>query len=172
VIIRPIDSSETIAVSELLVTAYISGGHLSEDSPYILELRDVASRLKYTWVAEIGGTIVGAITLCPPDGSSPAMLGRDNEYEFRFLAVSPDSWGSGVGQALVTECEAQAIAYGAKKMVISVVDLNERALNFYALQGYTRIPERDWSPERTPDPQAVNSANTTPVQILALTKNL
>lgn len=147
-IIRPIDSSEANAVSELPLTAYVSGGHLSADSPYILELRDVASRLNYTWVAEVGGNIVGTISLCPPDGASPAVLSRENEYE------------------------AQAISHGSEKMVISVVDLNERALKFYALQGYTRMPERDWSPVRTPDPQAVNCANTTPIQILALTKNL
>jgi len=160
VIIRPIDASETNAVSELLVTAYVSGGHLSADSLYILELSDVTSRLNYTWVAEVGGNIVGTISLCPPDGTSPAMICRENEYEFRFLAVLPDSWGSGVGQALVAECETQARAHGSEKIVISVIDLNERALQFYALQGYTRLPERNWSPERTQ------------VQILALTKNL
>ena len=159
-IIRPIDASETNAVSELLVTAYVSGGHLSADSLYILELSDVTSRLNYTWVAEVGGNIVGTISLCPPDGTSPAMICRENEYEFRFLAVLPDSWGSGVGQALVAECETQARAHGSEKIVISVIDLNERALQFYALQGYTRLPERNWSPERTQ------------VQILALTKNL
>jgi len=57
-------------------------------------------------------------------------------------------------------------------MVISVVDLNKRALKFYALQGYSRMPERDWSPVISPDPNADNSAHTAPVRILALTKKL
>lgn len=159
-------------MGELLVNAYVVGGHLSAESPYTLDLRDVDSRLEYTWVAEVDGDIVGTICLCPPDGSSPAVLCRENEYEFRFLGISPDSWGGGVGQALVAECETQAVARGAERMVISVVDLNKRALKFYALQGYSLMPERDWSPTRTPDPNASSSANTTPVHILALTKKL
>jgi ribosomal protein S18 acetylase RimI-like enzyme len=172
VIIRPINSSEATAVGELLVNAYVVGGHLSAESPYTIELSDVGSRLKYTWVAEVDGGIVGTICLCPPDGTSPAMLCRENEYEFRFLAISPDSWGSGVGQALVAECEAQAVTRGSEQMVISVVDLNARALKFYALQGYSRMPERDWSPVRTPNPNADSSPDTVPVRILALTKKL
>lgn len=171
--IRPIDSAEATAVGELLVNAYVLGGHLSADSPYILELGDVRSRLNYTLVAEVNGTIVGTICLCPSDGSSPAMLSKHhNEYEFRFLAISPDTWGNGVGQALVAECEAQAVTSGANTMVISVVDLNKRALKFYELQGYTRMPERDWSPGKSLDPNKDISAVTTPVRILALTKDL
>lgn len=172
VIIRPIDSSEATAVGELLVNAYIVGGHLSAESPYTRELSDVGSRLEYTLVAEVGGSIVGTVCLCPPDGRSPADLCRENEYEFRFLATLPDSWGGGVGQALVAKCEAEAIARDAERMVISVVDLNKRAHKFYALQGYSRMPDRDWSPVRTPDPNASSSANTAPVNILALTKEL
>jgi len=172
VIIRPIDSSEATAVGELLVNAYIVGGHLSAESPYTRELSDVDSRLEYTWVAEVDGDIVGTICLCPRDGTSPAVLCRENEYEFRFLAISPDSWSGGVGQALVAECEAQAVTRGAEQMVISVVDLNKRALKFYALQGYSRMPERDWSPVRTPDPDADSSPDTAPVRILALNKKL
>ena len=174
VIIRPIDLSEATAVGELLVNAYVVGGHLSAESPYTRELCDVGSRLDYTWVAEVDGEIVGTICLCPPDGVSPAALCREseNEYEFRFLAISPDSWGSGVGQALVAECEAQAVLSGAEQMVISVVDINERGLNFYALQGYSRMPERYWSPVVAPNPSSERPADSTPIIILALTKNL
>jgi N-acetylglutamate synthase-like GNAT family acetyltransferase len=174
VIIRPIDSTEATAVGELLVNAYVVGGHLSAESAYTRELSDVGSRLEYTWVAEVDGKIVGTICLCPPDGASPAALcrGNANEYEFRFLAISPDAWGGGVGQALVAECEAQAVTSGAERMVISVVDLNVRGLNFYALQGYSRMPERDWTPVVAPNPNPERPAETAPVLILALTKKL
>jgi GNAT superfamily N-acetyltransferase len=174
VIIRPIDSSEATEVCELLVNAYVFGELLSTESPYTRELRDVGSRLEYTWVAEVDGGIVGTICLCPPDGTSPAMLcgQNDNEYEFRFLATSPDSWGGGVAKALVAECETQAVTRGAERMVISVIDLNKRALKFYALQGYTLMPERDWSPAVSPISDSDSPANTTPVRILALTKQL
>lgn len=162
--IRPIHADEAPFVGELLVTAYVTGGHLNADSSYADVLADVSSRLDYTLVAEEEGRIVGTVCFCPPDGVSPAVLCDDGEYEFRFLAIEPDAWGRGVGQALVAECEARAVARGASRMVISVIDLNERALQFYALQGYSRLPERDWSPAR-PDGVA-------PVRILALTKML
>jgi predicted N-acetyltransferase YhbS len=170
VIIRPIDSSEIAEVGELLVNAYVLGGHLSAESTYTRDLRDVGSRLAYTWVAEVDGKIVGTICWCPPDGSSPAVLCRANEYEFRFLAISPESWGGGVGQALVAACEAQAINSGAEHMVISVVDLNERALRFYSLQGYSRMPERDWSPASESESPVSGAAQPTQTRILALTK--
>ncbi len=173
-IIRRIDSTEATVVGELLVNAYVVGGHLSAESPYTRELGDVGSRMEYTWVAEVDGEIVGTICLCPPDGVSPAALcrGNANEYEFRFLAISPDAWGGGVGQALVAECEAQAVTSGAERMVISVVDLNLRGLNFYALQGYSRMPERDWSPVVAPNPNSERPADSAPVIIFALTKRL
>ncbi len=173
-IIRRIDSTEATVVGELLVNAYVVGGHLSAESPYTRELGDVGSRMEYTWVAEVDGEIVGTICLCPPDGVSPAALcrGNANEYEFRFLAISPDAWGGGVGQALVAECEAQAVTSGAERMVISVVDLNVRGLNFYALQGYSRMPERDWSPVVAPNPNSERPADSAPVIIFALTKRL
>ena len=173
-IIRRIDSTEATVVGELLVNAYVVGGHLSAESPYTRELGDVGSRMEYTWVAEVDGEIVGTICLCPPDGVSPAALcrGNANEYEFRFLAISPDAWGGGVGQALVAECEAQAVTSGAERMVISVVDLNLRGLNFYALQGYSHMPERDWSPVVAPNPNSERPADSAPITILALTKRL
>ena len=77
------------------------------------------------------------------------MLCRANEYEFRFLAISPESWDGGVGQALVAVCEVQAISHGAEQIVMSVVELNEQAFRFYSPQGYSRMPERDWSPPRS-----------------------
>lgn len=171
-IIRPIDSSEATAVCELLVNAYVFAGLLSPESPYTRELHDVGSRLDYTWVAEVDGEVVGTICLCPPDGTSPAAICRENEYEFRFLATSPSYWGGGVAKALVAECEAQAATHGAERMVISVIDLNQHALQFYALQGYSHMPERDWSPVITPNSNNDSPTSTVPVRLLSLTKKL
>lgn len=171
-IIRPIHGDEAQSVGDLLVTAYVTGGHLDADSAYTHTLLDVGSRLDYTLVAEEAGRVVGTVCFCPPDGSSPAVLSEDGEYEFRFLAIEPDVWGRGVGQALVAECEARAVAAGAERMVISVISLNERALTFYAQLGYVRLPERDWSPVRAADPGTTVSASSAPVRILALAKEL
>ena len=154
-------------MGELIVAAYVAGEHLSEGDAYAATLRNVSSRIEYTLVATIDGEIVGTICLCPPDGQSAAVLAGSDEYEFRFLAIEPGAWGSGIGGALVAECEARARAFGAQHMVISVIDSNERAITFYERLGYTRLPERDWSPTRagaaTPD---------TSIRILVMHKEL
>jgi ribosomal protein S18 acetylase RimI-like enzyme len=167
VLIRPITPHEAGPVGELIVAAYVAGEHLSEGDAYAATLRNVSSRLEYTLVATIDGEIVGTICLCPPDGQSPAVLAGPDEYEFRFLAIAPGAWGSGIGSALVAECEAQAIAFGARNMVISVIDTNERAINFYERLSYTRLPERDWSPTR-----AGSATPDTSIRILVMHKEL
>jgi predicted N-acetyltransferase YhbS len=167
VIIRPIAPEEVGAVGELVVAAYVAGEHLSEGDAYAATLREVGPRMNYTLVATIDGEIVGTICLCPPDGQSPAVLAGPDEYEFRFLAIAPGAWGNGIGGALVAQSETQATAFGAQRMVISAIDLNERAINFYENLGYTRLPERDWSPTR-----AGNDTPDTSIRILAMYKEL
>jgi ribosomal protein S18 acetylase RimI-like enzyme len=167
VIIRPIAAEEASLVSEMCVAAYVAGEHLKEGDAYTATLRDVGSRIEYTLVATIDGEIVGTICHCPPDGLSPAVLAGSDEYEFRFLAISPGAWGAGVGSALVANCEAQAIASGARYMLLSVIDSNERAINLYERLGYVRLPEREWSP--TP---AGDSTSGTSIRLLVMHKEL
>ena len=165
--IRPITPEEVSPVGELIVAAYVAGEHLSEGDAYAATLRNVSSRIEYTLVATINGEIAGTTCLCPPDGQSPAVLAGPDEYEFRFLAIAPGAWGSGIGSALVAECETHAQEFGARHMVISVINTNQRAINFYELLGYTRLPERDWSPTR-----AGASTPDTSIQILVMHKEL
>jgi ribosomal protein S18 acetylase RimI-like enzyme len=167
VIIRPIATKETSLVSEMCVAAYVAGDHLKEGDAYTATLRGVGSRVEYTLVATIDGEIVGTICHCPPDGLSPAALAGPDEYKFRFLAIAPGAWGAGVGSALVANCEAQAIASGARYMLLSVIDSNERAINLYERLGYVRLPEREWSP--TP---AGDSTSGTSIRLLVMRKEL
>lgn len=132
-------------IGALTVAAYRAGGHLPEGHPYEETLHDVLPRLADTQVAEIEGAIVGAVTSCGPDGSA-AELCQSGEWEFRYLAVAPESWSAGIGRALIAACEERGRAAGASTMVISVSTLNERGHRVYPKLGYTRMPERDWSP--------------------------
>ena len=89
--------------------------------------------------------VVGTVTICPP--ASPFReIGRDGEVEFRFLAVAPEAWGHGVGNALVVACEDHARAIGSNRLVICVRDINAAAMTLYERQGFQRLPERDWHP--------------------------
>lgn len=146
-LIRVADDADLDVVGELCVTAYAAGGHLDPADEYAHTLRDARSRAgeAEVLVAERDGAIVGTVTICPP-GSAFSEISRGNESEFRFLAVSPTAWRSGVGEALVDACEGRARERGCPAHVICVIDGNEAAHHFYARLGFRRLPERDWQP--------------------------
>jgi ribosomal protein S18 acetylase RimI-like enzyme len=63
-----------------------------------------------------------------------------------MLVVDPAVQGRGVGALLVTTCLERARAAGKRRMVISTGPLMTAAHRLYARLGFTRLPERDWSP--------------------------
>lgn len=145
--IRPARPDELAAVGELCVRAYAAGGHLSPADDYADTLRDAGRRASTAevLVALRDGETVGTVTICPPD-SEFSEVGGEGESEFRFLAVAPDAWRSGVGEALVAACEERAVARGAVQHVICVIDRNDAAHRFYERLGFERMPARDWVP--------------------------
>lgn len=104
--IREINQVEFVAAGDLCVRAYEVGGHLESGSDYARTLRAVAHRAEHALVlvAEVGGQLVGTVTICAP-GTEYAEICGPGELEFRFLAVEPTVWGQGIGQRLVAECE-------------------------------------------------------------------
>jgi N-acetylglutamate synthase-like GNAT family acetyltransferase len=143
--IRQARIEEVDEIGELAVQAYRAGGHLEENDRYEQVLRNVQDRLEQTVVAVRDGEIIGCVSICPP-GSPCAEVSQPGECEFRFLAIRPEDWGTGVAAHLVHECELRARASGAHTMVISVISINTRAQRFYERLGYVRAPSRDWSP--------------------------
>lgn len=166
VLIRPARIEEADAIAELTVQAYRTGGHLEEDDRYEHVLRDVQARLDHTIVADRDGDIIGSVAVCP-SGSPCAEISQPGECEFRFLAVRPEDWGTGIGAHLVHECEVRARAAGAHTMAISVISINTRAQRFYDRLGYVRAPSRDWSP-----PQQVSACGVRNVVLLGFEKPL
>ena len=134
-------------IADLCVDAYSTGGHLREGDPYTEVLRNVAARAQagQVLVHERDGRIAGTVTVCPP-GTEFSEIGRPGEFEFRFLAVDPDHWGTGVADALMQACEDEARATRARVLMICVRDTNTGAAAMYARRGFTRVPERDWTP--------------------------
>ena len=136
-------------VGRLCVGAYIEAGQLDDDSShgYSRVLADAQARFRdaVLVVAARGDDVVGTVTLCPP-GSPFREIAGEGEMEFRFLAVDPSAWGSGVGVALVEHCRAYARAAGADELVIGVRDTNVSAMALYERCGFTRAPARDFEP--------------------------
>ncbi|HSF35434.1 MAG TPA: GNAT family N-acetyltransferase [Nocardioides sp.] len=144
--VRRIRPEEHAAAGEVCVAAYDPLLTGAEDD-YRDRLRDVATRdaQAEVWVAALDDRVVGVVTYCPP-GSPWREIGRDDEGEFRMLAVHPAAQGSGAGTALARLCEERARVDGATGMALSSLATMAAAHRIYARLGYVRDPGRDWSP--------------------------
>ncbi|HAN71645.1 MAG TPA: GNAT family N-acetyltransferase [Actinobacteria bacterium] len=145
--VRSAREADLDAISRISVAAYERAGQLEPGSAYRAVLADADGRYRNATllVAQRGEQVVGTVTICP-GGSPYAEIGRENEVEFRFLAVDPDHWGAGVADCLIAACEDQARRIGAQALTICVRDNNTGAAAMYAARGFVRVPERDWSP--------------------------
>jgi GNAT superfamily N-acetyltransferase len=144
--LRRIRDGEHDAAGDACVAAYEPFLTGAEDD-YRERLHDVATRdaQAEVWVAVDGERLLGNVTYCPP-GSPWREIGRDDEGEFRMLAVHPAAQGSGAGTALARLCEDRAREDGATGMALSSLATMGAAHRIYARLGYSRDPGRDWSP--------------------------
>ena len=140
--IRVIEPRNYDAVAELTARVYLDEG-FSEASAEG-RLRDMESRARETTVlvAEIGGAIVGAVSMLG-HGSAFAQIVGDGEAEIRLLAVDPAQRGQGIAEALVRRVIALA-QDGCERLVLSTQPSMEAAQRLYARLGFERVPERDW----------------------------
>lgn len=150
--VREATEADVEVAGRICVEAYRLSGQLDDDGEhgYSRTLADARARLlrAHLLVAIRDGVVVGTVTLCP-HGSPFREMAREGEMEFRFLAVAPSAWGTGVSEALIQACEDYARAAGAHAMVIGVRDTNAAAQSLYARHGFVRAPERDWWPVET-----------------------
>ncbi len=144
--VRRIRPEEHQRAGDICVAAYEPFLTGAEDD-YRDRLHDVAARdaAAEVWVATLDDALVGLVTYCPP-GSPWREIGRDDEGEFRMLAVDPSAQGSGAGTALARLCEDRARQDGATGMALSSLATMAAAHRVYARLGYARAPDRDWSP--------------------------
>lgn len=142
IVVRLAHPDELPALGDLCARSYIAGSGMGPDDDYAEVLRDAPGRAHVCEVlaAKRGGQLVGTVTIC---GGDYVEIAQADEVEFRFLAVAPEWWGAGVGQALVDAVVAWA---GDRPVVCSVIRRNDPAHALYARLGFDRVPERDWTP--------------------------
>jgi GNAT superfamily N-acetyltransferase len=147
-IIRPIAAGEHDEVGRITVAAYVAEEYLIENDPYAEELADVRRRAAdaEVWVAELDGRLVGTVTWCPLGSDYREIASRDDQAEFRMLAVDPTARRQGIARALVDACLARARADGSREVVISSLPEMVGAHGLYARLGFVRAPDLDWEP--------------------------
>ena len=146
--IRPVHPEELEEVGRLTAQAYIGDGFVDPTDDYTAELTDAAGRAREAevWVAVEDGQLLGSVTFCPV-GSAYREIARDDEGEFRMLAVSSSARGRGIGRELVALCMRRSRELGYAGIRMSTMDRMTSAHNVYERLGFTRAPEDDWSPE-------------------------
>ncbi|MGY1604302.1 GNAT family N-acetyltransferase [Geodermatophilus sp. SYSU D00815] len=132
-------------IAELTAGIYRDEGLAPEE--YLAELRDVAGRAQRAelLVARDGDAVVGSVALVL-DGDFGEITDSADEAAFRMLVVDPAARGRGVGELLVHTCLTKARAAGKRRMVLSTDPKMVSAHRLYERLGFTRLPERDWSP--------------------------
>lgn len=134
-------------ISALTVGVYLDGGLASPG--YAAELSDVESRAgrsELLVARDADGRVVGSVALVL-DGDFGNVTTSDDEAAFRMLVVDPTVQRQGVGELLVATCLDRARAAGKRRMVLSTDPRMTAAHRLYHRLGFTRLPERDWSPE-------------------------
>jgi GNAT superfamily N-acetyltransferase len=134
----------------LTAAAYLDDGllDLGERDPYLAVLRDVGSRAAHAEVlvaVDGEGAVLGGVAFVEGPGPFADVAG-DGEAEFRTLAVAPAGRGRGVGTALVAACIDRARSLGRRRLVLSTQPRMYAAHRVYERFGFTRAPDRDWSP--------------------------
>jgi ribosomal protein S18 acetylase RimI-like enzyme len=140
---RPADFDR---IAELTVGVYVDGGLVSQG--YTAELADVAGRSTRSELLVVRDTderVVGSVALVLA-GDFGEVTASDDEAAFRMLVVDPAVQGRGIGELLVTSCLDRARAAGRRRMVLSTGPPMTAAHRLYERLGFSRLPERDWSP--------------------------
>lgn len=150
VLVRPARKKDYDAVKRITAAAYVGAGFVdADDRSYLPVLVDIVHRAGHAllWVAEVAGTIQGAVTVAEA-GTDYADVARGGEIEFRMLAVDPAVQRSGIGRALVQAViDYAAATEGASAVVLSSEAGMAGAHRLYASMGFSREEDRDWTVE-------------------------
>jgi ribosomal protein S18 acetylase RimI-like enzyme len=138
-------------IAELTAGVYRDEGYGNE--VYLAQLADVAGRAEHAEllvardpvVSDGRSDVVGSVALVL-DGEFGEVLTSPDEAGFRMLVVDPAARGRGVGELLVGACLESARVAGKRRMVLSTEPRMHAAHRLYERLGFTRLPERDWSP--------------------------
>ncbi len=146
--IRDAKPDELQEVGSIRVAAYRADGFLPLQSEYEPTLRGLgADGSGHVLVAVAGdGKLVGTVMLQTwPDAAGQLVTGP-GEAEIRALAVLPEARGTGFGRALLAGVMERAAREQVRRLLLFTQRDMVAAHRLYEQAGFTRLPERDWSP--------------------------
>lgn len=147
VIIRTALPAELAEIGDIRVAAYQADGFLSATSRYAATLRGLgAVGDGDILVAVDDGQLVGTVMLQRWPHAGEVVRGP-GEAEIRALAVAPGGRGQGTGRALVQAVIDRAASDGIRHLVLCTMGTMRTAHHLYERAGFSRLPDRDWSPE-------------------------
>ncbi|HEY3906630.1 MAG TPA: GNAT family N-acetyltransferase [Streptosporangiaceae bacterium] len=146
-LIRDATVAEMTQVAQVRVTAYQAGEHLSPGSQYEQRLRELGADGAGDVLVSVdqGGEITGTVMLQPWPHAGQVVTGPE-EAEIRALAVLPEAQGSGLGKALLEAIIERARIREVGHLVLVTQADMVTAQRMYAKAGFTRLADRDWSP--------------------------
>ena len=143
-LLRPAESGDAMAVAIVHVRAWQAAYRDLLPADYLASLKPEDRAARYTFggtdprkpmttVALDGsGTVCGFVTTC---------AARDDDVpgygEVAAIHVDPNSWGRGVGKALLVSARAHLLDSGFRRALLWVLVGNLRAERFYAQDGWT-----------------------------------
>jgi RimJ/RimL family protein N-acetyltransferase len=96
---------------------------------------DLHTRFPPSFVAEADGEIAGFVGVGPSRDA-------DADGELYTIYVHPQHWGRGVGRELIGAGEKRMRELGYRRVILWVLDGNERAQRFYESAGWIADGER------------------------------
>lgn len=124
-------ASWRVAYQGLLPQAHLDEldeGHRAEVWARLIRSEDARTR---TYVAESGGEIIGFANAGPSRDSDTPTSG-----EIPAIYIHPDSWGIGVGRALIAAARAWLVEAGFGRASLWVLADNDHARRFYETDGW------------------------------------
>ena len=147
-LIRDAHPDEFQEIGDIRVGAYLADGFLSPDSGYAPHLRELGADGTGQVLVAAGpdGRLIGTVMLqFWPQGGQ--VVKGPGEAEIRALAVRPEARGSGLGRTLVAAAMARAQQERVRDLLLLTQPEMKAAHHLYEDAGFTRLAERDWSPE-------------------------
>lgn len=144
--IRDARPDEFDELGDVRLAAYRADGFLSPQSTYAPTLRALGADGLGQVLVAVDAHILGTVMLQGWAGAGEILAGPE-EAEIRALAVLPEARGIGIGQALLAAVMTRAAAIGVRRLVLLTQPEMKAAHYLYEKAGFSRLPERDWSPE-------------------------